>query len=70
MKLHVKSNFLRLSHPSRFSIKDILFKAKFKYSSSFNLLKFSIFSIMLFYKYKIFKCLHNLSRFSIFSISY
>lgn len=41
MKFNVRSNFCSDSHPSRFSIFSTLFIARFRYSSFFNLLRFS-----------------------------
>lgn len=68
IKLTVKSNFFKLSSPSKFSIISILFRAKFKYSNLFNLLRFSIFDMRLFCNNRIFICLHVLSINSIFTI--
>jgi hypothetical protein len=49
---------------------EILFKARLRYSSSLSFERFSIFSIILFCKDKILRCLQNTSKFSIFSNYY
>lgn len=68
MKLTVISNFFRLSQPSMFSILEMLLRARLRYYSYLSLLRFSIFSIMLFCKYNIFRCLQSTSKFSILTI--
>lgn len=69
IKFKVKSSLVKDSQRSKFSIDSMLFIAKFKYSSSFSLFKFSIRDIWLACKYKIFSFLHLLFRSSILSMS-
>lgn len=68
IKLMVRSNFFKLSKPSRFSITSILLRAKFRYSSLFSIFRFSIFDIRLCCNRRILRFLQCLSISSILSI--
>lgn len=68
MKLTVRSNFFKLSNPSRFSITSMLLRAKFKYSNLLSILRFSIFDIRLFCNKRILRCRQCLSISWILSI--
>jgi len=64
----VRSNFFKLSKPSRFSITSILLSARFRYSSLFSIFRFSIFDIRLCCNSRILRFLQCLSISCILSI--
>lgn len=68
IKLMVRSNFFKLSKPSRFSITSMLLRARFKYSSLFSIFRFSIFDIRLCCNKRILRFLQCLSISWILSI--